>query len=336
MQKLLGRRRFGVIGGVLAAALGVLGVVVHVRAARTIDAPYPNIHASSDLAVIERGRYLVEGAAHCGECHGAVDPPAVSRRGRPMVGGMEFELPVGTFRVPNITPDAETGIGKLKDEEIARMIRYGVKPNGQAALPFMPYADLSDDDLTAIISYLRAQKPVRHAVPEHDVNPLGRVVQAFVLEPKAPSREPPKSFPPAASPEYGKYITHSIGNCVMCHTQVDLRTGAFAGPLFGGGAEHEAVGNPAKKYVSPNLTPDARWGWLAGWDEDAFVARFQAGRVHSDSPMPWEAFQQMTETDLRAIYRYFKTLAPAQTGPDPKKHEVVLSARARLDEVRVE
>ena len=214
----------------------------------------------------------------------------------------------------------------MKDEEIARMIRYGVKPNGQAALPFMPYAELSDDDLTAIISYLRTQKPVRHEVADHDVNPLGRVVQAFVLQPKGPSHTPPKSFPAAATPEYGKYITHSIGNCVMCHTQVDLRTGAFSGPLFGGGAEHEAVGNPSKKYVTPNLTPDARWGWLSGWDEEAFVARFKAGRVHADSPMPWEAFQHMTDTDLRAVYRYFKTLAPAQTGPDPKKHEVILTA----------
>ena len=310
----------------MAAALGVLSVVVQVRATRTIDAPYPAIRASNDPSVIERGRYLVEGAAHCGECHGAVDPPAVSRRGRPLSGGQEFKLPVGTFRVPNITSDAETGIGKLKDEEIARFIRYGVKPDGRAALPFMPYADLSDDDLTAIISYLRTQKPVRNAVPEHEVNPLGRVVQAFVLQPKGPSHTPPKSFPAEATPEYGQYITHSIGNCVMCHTQIDLRTGAFAGPIFGGGAEHEAVGNPSKKYVSPNLTPDPQWGWLAGWDEDAFVARFKAGRVHSDSPMPWESFQQMNETDLRAIYRYFKTLPPAQTGPDPKKHQVLLTA----------
>src|SRR6185295_16326108 len=113
------------------------------------------------------------------------------------------------------------------------------KPDGHAALPFMPYANLADDDLTAIISYLRAQKPVRHAVPEHDINQLGRVVQAFVLEPKGPTATPPKSVPPEPTAAYGKYITHNIGNCVMCHTQLDFRTGKFTGPLFGGGAEHE-------------------------------------------------------------------------------------------------
>lgn len=310
----------------LGAAFTALSLVTYVRANRTIDAPYPDIHASQDPAVIERGKYLVEGPAHCGECHGAVEPAAVSRIGRPLIGGQEFVLPVGTFRVPNITSDEETGIGAVKDEALARMIRYGVKPDGHAALPFMPYANLSDEDLTAIISFLRTQPPVKHAVAEHEVNPLGRIVQAFVLQPKGPHGTPRKSFAPEATPAYGEYIAHNIGNCVMCHTQVDLRTGAFSGPLFGGGAEHEAIGNPAKKYVTPNLTPDARWGWLQGWTEDAFVARFRAGRAHADSPMPWEAFQKMTENDLRALYRYFQTLKPAQTGPDPKRHEVVLTA----------
>lgn len=320
------KRKLGRAGIALGALVALGSVVTYIRAQRKVDAPYPNIHASKDPAVIERGRYLVEGAAHCGECHGAMDPPAASRVGRPLVGGMEFKLPVGTFRVPNITSDPETGIGKLKDEEIARLIRYGVKPDGRAALPFMPYADLSDDDLTAIISYLRTQEPVKHAVPEHDINALGRVVQAYVLEPKGPTTTPKKSFDPEATPAYGQYLTHNVGNCVMCHTQVDMRTGALAGPKLGGGAEHEAANNPEKKYLSPNLTPDPRWGWLQGWTEDAFVARFQAGRVHADSPMPWEAFQRMTDTDLRAIYRYLQTLPPAQTGPDPKQRQVVLTA----------
>lgn len=326
MQKSSWKRKLGRVGLVLGALGAVGSVVVYLRATRQVDAPYPDIKASSDPAVIERGRYLVQGAAHCGECHGTVEPKAVSRLGRPMQGGLEFALPVGTFRVPNITPDDETGIGKIEDKALARMIRFGVKPNGQMALPFMPYADLSDEDITAIISFLRTQKPVRHEVPEHDVNPLGRIVQAFVLAPKGPSEPPRQSVPPEPTPAYGKYLTHNVGNCVMCHTQVDMRTGAFSGPLFGGGAIHDGSLHPETKFVAPNLTPDPRWGWLQGWDEDAFVARFRGGRAHADSPMPWESFQNMTETDLRAIYRYFQTLAPAQTGPDPKKHDVMLTA----------
>jgi mono/diheme cytochrome c family protein len=327
MQKSSWKRKLTKIGAVVLS-LGVVGTVVtYVRANRTVPAPYPNIHASTDPAVVERGRYLVEGPAHCGECHGAVEPKAATRLGRPLVGGQEFELPVGTFRVPNITPDPETGIGRLKDEELARMIRYGVMPNGHTALPFMPYADLCDDDLTAIISYLRLQKPVKHAIPEHDVNALGRIVQAYVLQPKGPSHTPRKSLTPSATAEYGEYLTHNVGNCVMCHTKIDFRTGAFEGPEFGGGALHDAQYNPKKQFVTPNLTPDPRWGWLQGWTEDAFVARFHGGRVHHDSPMPWESFQTMTDTDLRAIYRYFQTLPPAATGPDPRQHQVVLTAQ---------
>ena len=326
MKKTSWKRKLSRVA-IVVLALGTIGsVVTYVRATRTVNAPYPNIHASLDPAVIERGRYLVEGPAHCGECHGALEPRAVSRKGRPLIGGYEFELPVGTFRVPNITPDPETGIGRIKDEELARMIRFGVKPDGHAALPFMPYADLCDDDLTAIISYLRAQKPVKHRVPSHDVNPLGRIVQAYVLEPKGPSAPPRKSFTPEATAAYGAYLTHNVGNCVMCHTKVDMRTGAFAGPVFGGGAVHDAVNNPQRQFITPNLTPDPRHGWLQGWTEDAFVARFQAGRVHDDSPMPWESFQVMTDTDLRAMYRYFQTLPPAATGPDPRTHQVEVTA----------
>jgi mono/diheme cytochrome c family protein len=326
MSNAFWKRKLVRVAGVIIGLFGALTALTYARATRSHDAPYPSIHASTDPAIIERGRYLVEGPAHCGECHGAVDPPAVSRLGRPMVGGKRFELPVGTFRVPNITPDRETGIGNIKDEALARLIRYGVKPNGQAALPFMPYADLSDDDLTAIISYLRVQKPVKHQVAEHDINPLGRVVQAYVLRPKGPSQPTRQSIAPEPTAAYGEYLTHNVGNCVMCHTKLDLRTGELAGPLFGGGGKHGASNNPGKKYLSPNLTPDPRWGWLQGWSEDAFVARFRGGRVHADSPMPWEAFQRMTDTDLRAIYRYFKRLPPAQTGPDPRQHQVVVTA----------
>jgi mono/diheme cytochrome c family protein len=136
-----------------------------------------------------------------------------------------------------------------------------------------------------------------------------------------------QSFAPEATAAYGEYLTHNVGNCVMCHTKIDKRTGAFAGPKFGGGAEHDAFNDSEKKYISPNLTPDPRWGWLNGWSEDAFVARFHTGRVHADSPMPWESFQRMTETDLRAIYRYLQTLPPAATGPDPKQRQVVMTAQ---------
>jgi mono/diheme cytochrome c family protein len=310
------------LGGV-AVLLSALIVTTALRQHRTFDAPRPAIRASLDPAVIERGRYLALGAAHCGECHGAGKEPGAPQDATVLSGGIEFHLPVGTFRVPNITPDRETGIGRYSDDEIARMLRYGVRPNGEALLPFMPFSDLSDADLGAVIAFLRSQKPVKHAVLPHDVNWLGKIVKAFVLEPRGPSGPTVASLPPEVTPAYGRYLAHSVGNCVGCHTKVDLRTGALAAPIFSGGAVHPSTQEQGKSFVAPNLTPDPRWGWLEGWSETAFVSRLRAGGVHQGSPMPWEAFSRISEDDARAVYRYLKTLPPVAGGPDPKDRNSV-------------
>jgi mono/diheme cytochrome c family protein len=238
-------------------------------------------------------------------------------------GGQEFRLPVGVFRAPNITPDRDTGIGRYSDEELARMLRFGVRPNGETVLPFMPFQNLSDEDLTALISYLRSQSPVRHEVAPHTINPLGRLVNAFVLTPRGPTAPPLASVPREVTPAYGRYLAHSVANCVGCHTRMDLRTGELVGPTLAGGAEHPSTSEPGKHFVAPNLTPDERWGWLEGWSEDAFVARLRAGRSREGSPMPWEALSQMGEDDMRALYRYLRTLPASPGGTDPKDRDSV-------------
>lgn len=321
MRKLVARFGLGVMlfvgGGVALTAA---------REERTFDAPRPDIHASADPAVIARGGYLVNGAAHCSDCHGAPDQDEKMLRGEvvPLSGGREFVLPVGTFRAPNITPDRETGIGRYTDEELARALRYGVHPTGRAMVPFMPFNDLTDEDLTAILSYLRAQPAVAHEVPAHAPNPAGQFIKAWLLEPKGPEETPKKSMTPEPTAAYGEYLANHVGNCVGCHTKINLRTGKFDGPKFGGGALHVSTNDPKKTFVSPNLTPDPTSGWITGWSEDMFVARMHAGRVHEGSPMPWQAFKNMTDDDLRAIYRYLRALPPMSGGPDPARHEVVL------------
>jgi mono/diheme cytochrome c family protein len=192
----------------------------------------------------------------------------------------------------------------------------------------MPFANLADDDLTAIISYVRSLPPVRNAVAPHAVNVLGSIVKAFVITPKGPTAPVPATMPPSETPEYGRYLAHNVANCVGCHTKVDMRTGNFIGPLFGGGNVLESAADPAKKFMTPNLTPDARWGWIASWPEEVFVARIKQGLIRAGSPMPWNAFKNMNDGDLRAIYRYLRTVTPAQSGPDPSQEgSVVVVAR---------
>lgn len=311
------------IGAGVLVTVGALVVATEVRQSRTFEADAPDIHASRDPAVIARGRYLVEGPAHCADCHG--DPRAAeSAHDVPLSGGRTFHLPVGVFYVPNITNHAEKGVGRYRDEDIARILRHAVRPDGRAVLPFMPFADLSDDDLGAVVSYLRTTEPVDSAPPPHEVSAVGHVVKAWVLTPRGPSAPPPKVSPSGPTVENGRYLAHSVANCVGCHTKMDMRTGALVGPIFAGGATHPSTSDPTKSFVTPNLTPDERWGWITSWSEDAFVARMHAGRAAPGSPMPWASFQRMSDDDLRGIYRYLRTVPKAGGGPDPQTRETVV------------
>jgi mono/diheme cytochrome c family protein len=325
------KTRLGRAGLVVVGLVGGFAALTAARQNRTFEAPAVDIHASTDPAVIERGRYLVTGPAHCADCHSSPAQRDALEKGNDvaLTGGNAFKLPVGTFTVPNITPDPVTGIGRYKDEEIARMLRYGVRPDGTALVPFMPFANLSDDDLRAVISYLRVQPAVAHAVPPHEPNTGGRLVKAWVMEPKSPTEPIASSVKPEPTPAYGKYLAHNVANCVGCHTKIDVRTGKFDGPVMGGGALHEAVENPKKQFVTPNLTPDPTWGWITDWSEEVFVARMKVGKVHTGSPMPWHAYRRMSDDDLRALYRYFRTLPPAAGGPDPSNRETVVLTAAK-------
>jgi mono/diheme cytochrome c family protein len=273
-----------------------LAIAVVVRENRTFEAPYPDIHATTDRAAIERGRYLAMGPAHCVSCHGDAQGE--------LSGGLAFHLPVGTVRSANLTPDVETGIGRYRDEELARVLRYGVHPTGRAVMPFMPFVDLSDSDLVAVISYLRSRPAIRHEIPPHDFTLLGRFAKAFLLEPRGPTQPIRATVTTAPTAEYGEYLVNTVANCVGCHTQRSLRTGEPTGPILGGGMEIESHAAPGQTFVSVDLRPG---GHIAQWTEDAFVRRFQ-NAVPTASPMPWDAFAHMSEDDLRAIYRYLQTV----------------------------
>jgi mono/diheme cytochrome c family protein len=314
MKRMLKRIAIG-IAVFLVLGISGLAIAIVTRENRTFDAPYPEIHASADPAVIERGRYLVTGPAHCVECHAA---PGTPSSGEPhLSGGFTFHLPVGTIYSRNITPDPTTGIGRYTDGEIARVLRYGVRPDGRAMLPFMPFADLSDDDLTAVVSYLRSRPPIEHVVPPSDFNVLGRAAKAFFVEPVGPTATPPAHSPEGATIERGKYLANTVANCNGCHTRRSLRTGRPIGVTFAGGMELESHTMPGIKLITPNLTPDPATGHITAWTEDQFVARFRTGvSSQQGSPMPWSTFSRMTDDDLRALYRYLHSLPPAKTGQE--------------------
>ncbi len=306
------------VGIVLGGLLAVFVLLVSVAAAgwqRRFEVPRSTLRASTDPVVIEKGRRLAYGAARCAECHvNRQEAEAVARGETPeLAGGFAFPSPIATFVAPNITPDVETGIGSRSDADLVGIIRHGVLPDGKALIPFMEYQQLSDDDLVALISFLRSQPPVSRRNPTHDFNLIGQVVRSYVLEP-AKGDAPPPAVAPAEEPtvERGAYVANAVALCASCHTARSETDGSFLGPKFAGGGRFEVEGDPSMVFVSPNLTP-AEHGWIAKWSEDQFVGRFRSGVGLPGTPMPWRLFSRMSEDDLRGIYRYLRSLPPVET-----------------------
>ena len=114
---------------------------------RSYALPLGQIARSSDPAVVERGKHIAESIGACSskECHGA-----------DFSGGEPIKMgPLGTMQAPNITAGGRGG--EYSDAEFARLILHGVKRDGHG-LTFMPATDFAwwpDEDVVALISYLR-------------------------------------------------------------------------------------------------------------------------------------------------------------------------------------
>jgi mono/diheme cytochrome c family protein len=299
----------------------IIAAVLYIMSAwnKNFDAPYPEIKSSNDPDVIAHGKYLVFGPSHCATCHVPSDMVMKVEMGMemPLIGGWEIDIPPGIFRAPNLTPDEETGIGRLSDAEIARSLRYSVNSRHKFMLPIMPYQEMSDEDITAIISYLRTQEPVKHKVAPTEYRFLGKLLLTLgVFKPEFPKNTPPVSVRRDTTIAYGKYLSETVANCRGCHTSRDPKSGLYNGPDYAGGMVFEPDENSnGYFFVSPNLTPDKETGVMAHWNEELFIARFRNGRHPAGVPthhthMPWGAFTRMTETDLKAIYRYLNSLEP--------------------------
>jgi mono/diheme cytochrome c family protein len=321
-----------------AFAAGIVAAVVVFFVARTwdrsfADVPLPDLHASSDPVVIARGEYLVHGPAHCIECHvsnaGEYERFFETGEASPLKGGYVFPIgPLGTLYSRNLTPDPETGIGRWSDPQLARMLRHGVRPDGQASIPLlMPFGNMSDDDLTAILSFLRAQTPVRNAVPENQWTTLGKVMRTFVKATKPNLDVHPPKTAPIQEPTVarGEYLARSVANCGGCHTAFNELTGAPTVPPYSGGNVMEPGAlkgaDPKVWFRPPNITPRAGSALMKFPDRATFVARFKVGGRHYEgSPMPWEAFSRMATEDIGALYEFLHTVPPAgeKSPEDPR------------------
>jgi mono/diheme cytochrome c family protein len=259
---------------------------------------------SGDAAALNaRGEFIVRNAAVCGGCHSASerDPDGV------LSGGREFrDWRIGVARASNLTPDNETGLGAWSDAEIVRALRNGQDKDGRLLAPVMPYEwfhEMSDDDAFAVARYLKSLPPVRNQVTQSPS--IWFKLGKLVLGPKpAQSIAAP---PRGATAEYGSYLSQHVGLCAECHTpRGGIRSAPDKSRLFAG------MANPPKGFPAnpSNLTPDPTG--IAKWSEGDFLQTLRTGvdpsGVHLNPFMPWQQNRRMADDDLRAIYRFLRTV----------------------------
>jgi cytochrome c553 len=298
MKKVL--KWIGIVLGSLAALLLVAAVVLFVlgskRLNKTYDLQPEAIVIPTDEAAIARGRHLVEVLTLCDGCHGEqLDGDA-----------FEDEPMIATFYAPNLT-SGRGGLGATySDADYVKAIRHGVNPEGRGLLIMHSdvYHNLSQQDLGAIIAYLKSVPPVDNELPEPKIEPLGKILVALgvfdsealplipaeQIDQDAPFAEVP---PQGVTAEYGGYLM-SITLCHMCH-----------GPELAGGAPPEPGMPPG-----PNITPG---GELGGWTEADFIQTMRTGfspHGHKLDPdfMPWDVYANMTDEELKSLWLYLQSL----------------------------
>lgn len=124
--------------------------------------------AAHPQTLLERGDYLVNAVMTCGLCHTPMGPNGLITARQFAGGSQTFEDSSYTVMGANITPDRKTGIGDWTDADVRRALTHGLRPDGSALAPIMPfdfYKILSVSDLDAVVAYVRNVPPLRSEVP---------------------------------------------------------------------------------------------------------------------------------------------------------------------------
>jgi hypothetical protein len=122
-------------------------------------------------AIAERGKYIVI-VSGCGDCHNTPGPQGPDPN-MYLAGGGKFGFKGAGMAVSrNLTPDPETGLGNVKDDEIKRVLRSGVFHDGRMMhhrqMPWNAFANWTEEDRHAVVTYLRLVKAIKHKIPDPD------------------------------------------------------------------------------------------------------------------------------------------------------------------------
>jgi cytochrome c553 len=273
----------------LFAVVAVLGTVGLAKMNTATAIPVPDIKVAGTPEQIARGKYIA--GLGCVGCHG-------QQWQLPLAGGTdmagEIPMPIGAMVPANLTPG-----GVLKDRtdgELFRAVRHGYGKGGRllAVMSQLYYHELSDDDIKAVIAFLRSQQPVTSNKPDGDhLNLLAAILffGAGMLPQPTPIAGAIQTPSQGMTPEYGQYVA-TLGDCRSCHGA--NMTGVPA-----------SAAGPAR--------PDPRL-FVANWTREQFIQVMRTGTRPDGSAlaasMPWRNAERMTDDDLSALYTYLR--APVQ------------------------
>lgn len=302
----------------LAVIAGAAGGLVFAALLLTDDIEPIEIERPADAALIsaEKGELLL-GLAGCINCHTAKGNGAAA-----LAGGRALETPFGVFYAPNITSDADHGIGAWSEEDFVRALRFGRSPDGGhyfPAFPYVAFTRMTDADILAVRAAIMARAGVAQPNTPHDIGfPFNqRWTMRFwkLLHFDAGTYAPDAAQ--SASWNRGAYIAEALAHCAECHTPRWPTGGLDRAKWLSGSA------NGAEGEKTPNITPHDGSG-LGGWSESDIAFSLQLGmKVDGDvvGSVMYEVVEKgtgkLSDEDIAAIVEYLKSVPPIDNPDAP-------------------
>ncbi len=254
-------------------------------------------------------------AGGCASCHATPEQEDSRRLG----GGLPLKTPFGTFRVPNISPDPQHGIGAWSEEAFVNALLRGVGRNGEHLYPAFPYTSyqrMALEDVRDLFAYLKtlpadATPSAPHELPfPFNVRRAVGLWKLLYLDGRTFAADPSKS----AVINRGAYLVEGPGHCGECHSPRNFMGGIIEKRRFAGGPDPEGKG-----WV-PNITPHA--DGIGAWSEKDIAYLLETGFTPDNDAVGSTMADVVLNTarlspeDRAAIAAYLKTLPPrAGKGP---------------------
>jgi mono/diheme cytochrome c family protein len=265
--------------------------------------------------LVARGAYLAR-AGNCMLCH-------TERGGAAYAGGRPLGTPFGTVYASNLTPDAETGIGRWSAANFRRALHEGRSRDGRLLYPVFPYTHttrVTGADADAMFEYLRSLPAVHKPNLPHrlrwpyDTQAALAVWRALYFSPEDHVDDP------ARTPEWnrGAYLVQGLGHCSACHSPRNALGATRDLTDLSGGLI------PMQNWYAPSLASAAEAG-VADWKIEDIAQLLGSGRSARGTvlgPMAevvLHSTQYLEPADLRAMAVYLQGLPPVPSDTDPRE-----------------